>query len=64
MNENPNQVTMMTGDKCETDGLYWSSGSGHAHVLNFLENDQFPHCPTCSHQIKWILTTQYADKNA
>jgi hypothetical protein len=46
---------MMSGDKCDTAGIYWASGCGHADVVEFSEWDVFPNCKDCNKPIKWIL---------
>ena len=50
------KITMITGDKCDTEGLYWSSGCGHAQVKEFTTLETFPYCATCKKSINWIHT--------
>jgi hypothetical protein len=43
------------GEKCDVAGLYWSSGCGHANVLDFQEDDIFPNCYFCGKAIEWLI---------
>ena len=51
------QFTMFSGDQCDVEGTYWSSGCGHAYVQNYTKLELFPVCPTCQNNIKWIFRT-------
>ena len=54
VNNDANSITMWSGDKCDTAGYYWSSGCGHAEVMEFSEYEEFPNCKTCNQLINWI----------
>jgi hypothetical protein len=42
INHDAKSITMMSGDKCDTKGLYWASGCGHADAMEFSELEVFP----------------------
>jgi hypothetical protein len=61
VNHDANIITMMSGDRCDTEGLYWAAGCGHAYAIDFLEFAVFPVCKTCKQSIKWIHRKPVSD---
>ncbi len=44
----------LSGQICETSGLYWSSGCGHASCIDIDEGATFPQCESCHRVVKWV----------
>ena len=48
-------LTMLSGDKCDVPGIYWSFGCDHEDAILFSVGDEFPPCQTCNRLNKWLL---------
>lgn len=54
-------ITVASFEICDTNGLYWSSGCGHAAAKVLADGETFPACATCGKPIRWIQMNAPAD---
>jgi len=51
----PSRKTVwISGEVCETPGLYYSDTCGHLIRKEFVSNDIFIRCPTCYAAVRWM----------
>jgi hypothetical protein len=55
MNNNPmEKVVWVSGEICDTSGIYYSDTCGHPIRKEFRATEMFLRCPTCMQTLRWM----------